>query len=349
MRSRSAALAGVLLWITVFILGGASGVCIADTITLMYSNFFPAAHIQSKLAEAWCKEVEKRTNGKVKVEYYPGQTLTKAKMCYDGVIQGLSDLGFSMLAYTRGRFPLMEVVDLPLGYQSGVEATQVANSVYERFKDIVLTDTKVMYLHAHGPGLVNTKSKAVRKLEDMKGLKIRAHGTSAKVVKALGGIPVDMPMPETYQSIQTGIVDGAMYPLEANKGWKLGEVIDYVTLDFPSAYTATFFVVMNKDRWNSLPDDVKKTITAINKEWIVKHGKAWDESDKEGVKFLKSKKRELIELGPEEGKRWKDAVSPLLQGFVEDMKKMNLPGQAALVTALGTLGAARAGATWPKQ
>lgn len=338
MRLRFAGRGFLLLGIAAFVLCCFNTVHAEDAITLTYSNFFPAKHIQSKLAESWCKEVEKRTNGKVKVEYYPGQTLTKAKVCYDGVVQGLSDVGFSVLGYTRGRFPLMEVVDLPLGYTSGVQATNVANAVYEAFKDKVLTDTKVMYLHAHGPGLVNTKGKAVRKLEDMKGLKIRGHGTSSKVVKALGGTPVAMPMPETYQSLQKGVVDGAVYPLEANKGWKLGEVIDYVTLDFPAAYTTTFFVVMNKDKWNALPDDAKKVITEINKEWIVKHGKAWDTSDEEGKKFLQEKKRTLIELSPEEGKRWKDAVAPVLTQFVEDMKAKNLPGKEALDVALKAKG-----------
>jgi TRAP-type transport system periplasmic protein len=314
----------------------------AEQVTLTYSSFFPAMHVQSKLAEAWCKEVEKRTNGKVKVEYYPGQTLTKAEVVYDGVVNGLSDVGFSVLGYTRGRFPLMEVVDLPLGYKNGPEATAVANAVYDKFKDKVLNDTEVMYLHAHGPGLVHTKDKAVRKLEDMKGLKIRSHGTSQKVVKALGGTPVAQPMPETYQSLQKGVVDGAVYPLESNKGWKLGEVVDYATLDFPAAYTTTFFVVMNKDKWKALPEDVKKTISEINKEWIGKHAAAWDESDAEGVALLKEKKKEIITLDDAEGKRWSDAVKVVLTEYVEDMKKKNLPGQEALDTAEKALAAQRA-------
>jgi TRAP-type transport system periplasmic protein len=330
-------LTGVILLAVIFMVNGVSSVSHAETITLRYSNFFPATHVQSKLAEQWCKEVEKRTGGKVKVEYYPGQTLTKAKNVYDGVIQGLSDIGFSVLGYTRGRFPLMEVVDLPLGYKSGIAATKVANAVYDKFKDKVLTDTKVMYLHAHGPGLLHTKGKIVKKLEDMKGLKIRSHGTSAKVVKALGGTPVAMPMPETYQALQKGVVDGAVYPLEANKGWKLGEVIDAVTLDFPAAYTTTFFVVMNKDKWKSLPDDAKKAITAINKEWIPKHGKAWDESDKIGMDLLKKLKRQIISLSPDEGKRWAAAVKPVLTEYVAEMKKKGLPGQEALDVAVKTL------------
>ena len=147
-----------LIWTTFLLISlgfMAPGVIIqadAESTKLTYSNFFPATHVQSKLAEQWSKEVEKRTNGKVVVEYYPGQTLTKADVVYDGVVNGISDIGFSVLGYTRGRFPIMEVIDLPLGYKDAAEATAVANAVYGNFKDKALTDTQVMYLHAHGPG-----------------------------------------------------------------------------------------------------------------------------------------------------------------------------------------------------
>ena len=184
-------------------------------------------------------------------------------------------------------------------------ATAVANEVYEKIQPAELMDTQVMYLHAHGPGLLHTRKKAVRKLEDVKGLKIRSHGTSAKIVEALGGTAVAKPMPETYQLLQKGVVDGAVYPLESNKGWKLAEVVDYVTLCYPAAYTTTFFVVMNKDKWNALPDDVKKTIQEINKEWIAKTGEAWDAIDQEGADTLKEKKRGSHRtVSAEEGARW---------------------------------------------
>jgi len=174
------------------------------------------------------------------VDYFPGETLTKARQAYDGVVEGLSDIGLSLFSYTRGRFPVLAAVDLPLGYPSGAVATKVVDAVYEKFKPKEHSDTLVMYLHAHGPGLIQTKDKAVRKLEDMKGLKFRAHGTSASVVEALGGTPVPKPMPETYQMLQKGVVDGAVYPFEANKGWKLGEVTKYCTADFTAAYTHLF-------------------------------------------------------------------------------------------------------------
>lgn len=299
----------------------------AKTIKLTYSNFFPPTHIQSKLAESWCREVEKRTHGRVKIQYYPGGTLTKAPQCYDGVVEGLSDIGFSVLAYSRGRFPVLGAVDLPLGYPSGTVATKVINDVYNKFKPKECNDTKIMYLHAHGPGIVWTRNRPVRKLEDMKGLKLRGHGTSAKVIKALGGTPVGIPMPETYQSIQKGTVDGGVFPCESNKGWKLGEVVKYGTADFSAAYTTGFFVTMNKDKWNSLPADIQKTIEEINKEWIVKHGKAWDHSDLVGIKYFLGQGGELIGLNKKESMRWKKAVRPIINNYIKVLNKKGLNGE----------------------
>jgi len=304
---------------------------------LTYSNFFPPGHIQSKLAESWCKEVEKRTNGQVVVEYFPGQTLTKARQVYDGVVEGISDVGFSVLAYTRGRFPVMAAVDLPLGYTSGTVATKVINAVYNKFEPKELMDTQVMYLHAHGPGLIHTKSKAVRKMEDMKGLKFRGHGTSALVVKALGGTPVPKPMPETYQMLQKGVVDGAVYPFEANKGWKLGEVTRYCTADFTAAYTTSFFVVMNKDKWNSISAANQKIIEQINMEWADKHGEAWDTSDAEGIVFFLNQGGEIIGLDAKEGERWKKAVAPIIDDYKANMNKKGFNGTELVDFTIETL------------
>jgi TRAP-type C4-dicarboxylate transport system substrate-binding protein len=299
----------------------------AKPIKLTYSNFFPPTHIQSKLAQAWCDEIKKRTNGKVIVEYYPGQTLTKARQVYDGVVTGLSDVGMALFAYTRGRFPVMEAVDLPLGYKSGAGATRVVNDVYNQFKPKELSDTRVMYLHAHGAGLLHTKGKAVRTMEDFKGMKLRGHGTSALVIQALGGTPVSLPMPELYQSLQKGIVHGALYPIEVNKGWRMGEVTDYLTMSTSIAYTSSFYVVMNKEKWNSIPADLQQIITQINREWIVKHGRAWDESDKAGLEYFKSLGHEVIHLSDAESKRWKKAIGPVIGHYIDKMNKKGFDGQ----------------------
>ncbi len=299
----------------------------AKTIKLNYSNFFPPTHVQSKLAQSWCDEVKKRTNGQVEVEYYPGQTLTKGTQNYDGVVSGLSDIGMCLFAYTRGRFPVMEAVDLPLGYDSGITATKVVNAAYQKFTPKELQDTQVMYLHAHGAGVLHTAGKAVRTMEDFKGMKLRGHGTSAQVLDALGATPVSLPMPELYQSLQKGIVQGALYPIEVNKGWRMGEVVDYLTLSTPIAYTSSFYVVMNKDKWAQIPDDLKTVIMEINEEWIPKHGLAWDESDQEGLAFFKELGGEVIELSDAEGERWQAAIAPVVDTYIEKMDKNGFDGR----------------------
>lgn len=330
MTGRKMVLAMVCLLGLAVLLGAPPVAKAAAPIKLTYSNFFPPTHIQSKLAESWCKEVEKRTGGRVVVEYFPGQTLTKARQIYDGVVQGMSDLGLCLFGYTRGRFPLMEVVDLPLGYSSGVVATKVANAVYKKFKPKELNDVEVMYLHAHGPGILHTKDKPVKTMADLAKLKIRSHGTTAKVVKALGGTPVAMPMPELYQALQRGVVDGALYPVEVNKGWKMAEVVKFMTWDEPIANTSTFFVVMNKGKWNSLPKDVQKIIRQINAEWVIKHGKAWDTSDAKGKAYFLKKGGKIIQLSPQEAARWKKAVEPVLGEYVKAAAKKGVPAAEAL-------------------
>lgn len=302
----------------------------AGNVTLTYSNFFPPTHIQSQLAESWCQEVEKRTEGRVKVQYFAGQTLTKANQTYDSVLNGIADIGMSAFAYTRGRFPVMGAVDMPMGYPSGVAATAVANRVFEGYGAKELSDTQVMYLHAHGPGMLHTRKKAVQTLEALKGLKIRSTGISAELITALGGSPVPMPMPESYQSLQKGVVDGSVHPLETNKGWKLAEVVDYVTMANSVAYTTAFFVTMNKAKWNALDAKDQAAIAALNLEFSVKHGQAWDSSDAEGLKVFKENGKKVVELDPQEMARWTAAAAPMIQAYAQKLEQDGLKGTAVV-------------------
>ncbi|MEA2039034.1 MAG: TRAP transporter substrate-binding protein, partial [Thermodesulfobacteriota bacterium] len=247
-----------------------------------------------------------------------------------GTVEGISDIGFSILQYTRGRFPVMDVINLPMGYPSGTVATAIINEVNEKFQPKELSDTKVMYLHSHGPGIIHTKGKAVHKMGDLKGIKIRSHGPTAEMIKALGGTPVAFPMPELYQALQKGVVNGGIYPEEASKGWRLAEVTDYSIPCDSTGYGLGFFVVMNKDKWNSMPDDVKKTIEEINSEWIIKHGQAWDDSDFEGIKFFLNRGNTIIGIGPKEAARWKKAVQPVIDSYKKEVDSKGLPGNKVL-------------------
>jgi TRAP-type C4-dicarboxylate transport system substrate-binding protein len=298
-------------------------------ITMNYSNFFPAPHKHSILAEQWCKEIEKRTNGGVKITYFPGGTLTPAAQIYDGVVKGISDIGFSCFAYTRGKFPLTEVIDLPIGLKDGTTATRLINEYYKKFKPKEIDEVKVMYLHAHGPGMLHTK-KPVNKLEDLKGMKIRSTGLASKIVMALGGSPVGTTMPETYDALRTGVAEGAMAPFEALQGFKWGEVISSSTVAYGSGYSTGMFIVMNKNKWNSLPPDIQKVFTEVNEEWIEKQASVWDQIEKEGVEFTKKRGNKIIYLSKEEDARWAAAVKPLIDEYLKNTKAKGLPGDEAL-------------------
>jgi len=304
----------------------------AATTSLTYSIFFPPTHGQAKAGQAWSKEVEKRSNGRIKITVFSGGTLTPADQCYDGVVKGISDIGMSCFAYTRGRFPVMEALDLPLGYPNGRVATRVANDFYKKFKPKELEGVKVLYIHAHGPGLLHTK-KPVRSLEELKGMKIRSTGLSSKIVESLGGLPVAMPQGETYEAIQKGVVDGTFTPIETLKGWKQAEVVKSTTECYGVGYTTAMFVVMNLKKWNALPKDVQKIMEDISNEWIDVHGKAWDQLDKEGRDYSKSLGNQIIPLTKTEDARWKGAVKPIISDYVKTTTGKGLPGKKAVAEA----------------
>ncbi|MDP3040094.1 MAG: TRAP transporter substrate-binding protein [Deltaproteobacteria bacterium] len=335
---------GKLIFMWVFMLGVGAGLlfslpgAMAQTkpIELSYSIFFPAPHKNTVLAGEWAKEIEKRTQGRVKITLFPGGTLTPADKCYDGVVKGISDIGMSVLGYTRGKFPLTEVIDLPLGYKSGVAATGLVNQYYQHFQPKEFEEVKILYLHAHGPGILHMK-KDVHKLEDLKGMRIRSTGLSAKVVSALGGTPVAMPMGDTYDALKRGMVEGSMAPQESLQGWKWGEVVKFTTESFGSAYSTAFFVAMNKEKWNALPPEIQKIIEQVNAEWIEKTGKLWDEIDKAGREFTLKLGNKIISLSPQENQRWAKAASPILDDYVSSMKAKNLPGEEALKFGLEKL------------
>ena len=304
---------------------------IAAPVELTYSIFFPAAHGQCQAAMAWAAEIEKRTGGEVKITVFPGGTLTKPNQAYDGTVKGISDIAMSAFAYTRGRFPVIEALDLPVGYTSGLQATRVANAFYQAQKPEELNDVKVLYLHAHGPGLLHTR-KPVASLEDLKGMKIRSTGLSAKVVEALGGVPVAKPQNETYENLQKGVVEGTFGPIEVLKGWRQAEVIKSTTECDVVGYTTAMFVVMNRGKWNALSDAHKAALEAVSTEWIDVHGHRWDEVDKEGRAYTLSLDNTIVPLAADEKERWRTAVQPVIDQYVAGISAKGLDGKKIIAT-----------------
>jgi TRAP-type C4-dicarboxylate transport system substrate-binding protein len=294
-------------------------------IKLKYYNFFPPPHKNSVLIDEWCKEVEKRTDGRVKVTHFPGGTLGPPDQAYEAVVKGIFDIGTSVEQYTSGRFPLTEVLDLPLGVKSGYQATMLSNAFYKKFKPKEYDDTKVFYLYAHGPGLFHTK-KQISKLEDLKGLKLKCSPNNASIVSAFGAVPVTMPLPDTYEALQRGLVDGILLPSEALKGWKFADFIRCTLENHGMAYSSALFVIMNKDKWNSLPPDIQKIIEKINEEWMEKQGHMWDEIDRDGLNFGLEKGLKVVKATPEDEAKAAAIVKPILDNYIKRMKAKGWPG-----------------------
>ena len=160
-----------------------------------------------------------------------------------------------------------------MGYPTGMIATKVANDFAKTMNPPELNDVKLLYIHAHGPGLLHTQ-KPVSTLADLQGMKIRSTGLSSKIVKSLGAVSVAMPQGDTYEALQKGVVQGTFAPVETLKGWKQGQVVKY-TIDCSGiGYTTAMFEVMHKQKWEKLPKDEQKVFEAVSREWIAVAGKA---------------------------------------------------------------------------
>jgi len=303
--------------------GGAEAA--AKPYKLTYSIFFPPMHIQAKTGMDWAAEIEKRSEGRIHITVHAGGSLTKADQCWQGVINGISDLGMSCFAYTPGRFPLLEALDLPLGWPDGLTATRVATALAAKYNPAEIQGAKILYVHAHGPGILATK-KPVRALDDLRNMRIRGTGLSAGIASALGATAVGMPQPETYDALQKGVVEGTFCPIETLKGWKQGEVIEYVTDTKAIGYTTAMFVAMNQKSWDALPADLQKILADVSAEFVDRHGQAWNQADAEGLEFVKGLDREIIALSPEEEARWKEQVAPIVDKYLAQAAEKGLPG-----------------------
>jgi TRAP-type transport system periplasmic protein len=299
-------------------------------VTIKFSTFFPPSHQNANITDEWCREVENRTTGRVKTTHYTGGTLTPAPQTYDSIVQGIADAGTTVLNYTIGKFPLSEILDYPIGYGSGsAVASNLANEYYKKFKPNEFGDVKVMYFHSHAWGILHT-NKLVNKFEDLEGIKIRAYGFTAEFIKKLGAVPVAMQMSEAYDSLSKGVIEGILCPYESIKAWKFGEVLNYSIENTATAYTATFIVAMNKEKWASISPRDQKTIESINAEYVKKQAALWDKLNNEGKTFMLQRGNKVIKLSAQEQARWIVAAQPLYAKYVAKMREKNLPGDQVL-------------------
>ncbi|HHV19756.1 MAG TPA: TRAP transporter substrate-binding protein, partial [Thermoanaerobacterales bacterium] len=264
-----------------------------ETIELTFAHHWPAKHkVETVMAQGWAKAIEEATDGRIKIVTYPGETLIPAAENYEGVVQGVADIGLSVYGYTRGRFPLIETFLLPgINAKSSEVLSHAAMEVINKFNPKEIQDTKHLWTFGSGPMDI-ISNKPIRKLEDLKGMMLGVPGgLGAVTLESLGGSPVSQPMSEWYESLQKGVMQGGVVAVNAMEGFRLGEVTgDYITLT-PFLPQQLFYCVMNLEKWNSLPPDLQQTIIDVTEEFYPGSiPGVWDQENAGAVKRLSEKK-----------------------------------------------------------
>jgi len=283
------------------------------------------------LLEEWSKLVDEQSGGRIKVSVFPPNTFAPQPDLYDAIIDDLVDIGTMQMALMPGRFPRYDAAELPLKPWHEVPESKAYVHQWmfdEGYLDEDIKDVKQLFCMSMGPEVPQTKVP-VRTIEDMKGLRIRWFGTiPMQVLEALGATPVLMPVGEVYLSAEKGIIDGLVHPIYEIPTFKWHEVTDYTT-DI-ALYCVTFPVMMNAEKWDALPADLKKVmedaggipetmrLQDILRQSYIGPNLKWVEENLPG---------RIITLSPAELEQWQQAVEPVWESWLADMAAMGLPGQ----------------------
>ncbi|NLE73855.1 MAG: TRAP transporter substrate-binding protein [Actinobacteria bacterium] len=296
-----------------------------EPVELKFSFFAPEGTFPGKASLWFIEELEKATNGQVTVKWFPGGTLLTAQNTYDGVVEGVADIGLSCPTYEPGRFPLLSLNDMPRLYTTGTQGSLAVYDVTMANKDIAeLKDFHVVTIFSMEPGYIMS-IKEYTTLESLKGAEIRSPG-GPKTLEALGAISVGMPQSEVAQALQTNVIAGIYTSREALEDFKYAEKCKYV-LDYPLGQV-TFLAVMTKDKYNSLPDNVKKAIDDLGRPFSEKGGEIIDTTAASGLEWAIAEEGvKVVTLSPEEEKKFDDALAPLRQGWLDDLEGKGLPAE----------------------
>lgn len=311
-----------------------------QTVTLKFHTFMaPQSGVWLNMHKPWMAKVEKESGGRIKFEAYPAMQLGGTPVqLYDQVKDGVVDVIWTLPSNTAGRFPRVEVFELPF-MMTNAEATSRAYWEYvqtqapDEFKDV-----HVLALHVHGPGVIHTVDKPVKTVDDMKGLKLRAPTRQVtKLLSALGATPVGMPLPAITDALSKGTVNGGVIPWEVVQPTKVYELTKYHAEFDPaggSLYTTTFVMAMNKAKYNSLPPDLKKVIDNNSgietSAWL---GKVQQENDIPGRAAAVERKNHIFTVSAEEAQNFRRKSRALEVEWVQDMNKRGFDGTKLLSTA----------------
>ena len=321
--SKIAFIGGISLFFAfgIFIMGIGSP-ALAQNIELKLAHFMPTMHIQHKTAFVpFSNKIAEITGGKLTVKIYPGGTLGNPKTMVDSISKGITDIGFVLPNYVPGRFPRTSVFELPLIFEDSVHLTKVMYDLYDRYFFEDFKAFKVLWFLSSPLSQLHTIKKPILTVADFKGKRIRSSGViESQTIKKLGGNPVSMPISELSIALQKGVVDAAVTPYAALKSFKLIDLTKHIT---KINHSGTLMVIlMNKKKWNSLPDYAKKAIDQVaNRDFGLKAAGAYVQEDLDNIAMGKAKGIQFHDLSDAEMTAMRNRISDLWENWVDKYKK----------------------------
>ncbi len=313
------------------------GTSSAKTIKLRFAQpFSPKDTMQVMLFDPWAKKIDEMTGGRVKVIMYSGGALGKTPDHYALAETGIADISYTLHDYTPGRFPMTSVFELPFMVPSAEKTSTAMWKIFEKYPGFQkeYSNVKLLALFCHPGGHFNTIKKPILTLEDFKGMKFRtANPHVTKALKAFGAIPVSMAVTEAYTALERGVVDGTVLPWDGMHTFKQAELLKYSTeADF---YTMTMMVVMNRNSWNTLPDDIKKVIDETTGITMSRDaGKIYDDLNPVMKQHCIDEGVQPLAFKAEDREKLEELTIPLREEWVEEMEAKGLPGRKVLDAAL---------------
>jgi TRAP-type transport system periplasmic protein len=324
----------LLIFSLLFFTGPATS--LAKTIKLKFAHPYPAMHAQHKgVLVPWAKKVEEACHGALKIQFIPGGALGKPGQAYAMVEKNVADIGWDIADYSPGRFPLTTVIELPFMVSTAEKASVALWKTYEQFPEFQkeYADTKLLMLSAHAPGFFATVKKPIKSLADLDGMKIKtASSFTTAALQLFGAVPVTQPVTETYTSLERGVLDGVVMPYDGIVIFKVNELLKYYTpADF---YSMVFWVAMNKKKFESLPEDIKKVIEENSGlPFSRAHGKSFDESYASMKQICIKTGMQEVNFPETEMQKLIETTAPLKEKWVKEMEAKGLPGKSVLEAA----------------
>lgn len=312
----------------------------AQEVVLKVHHFWPPGAMgPSTILVPWCDKIAKESGNRMKCQIYPAMQLggTPANLV-DQVKDGVVDIVWTLPGYTAGRFPMMEVFELPFMSSSAEATSQAAWDYYTQYANKEFPGVKALAVHVHDNGYIHTNPRQIKVMADFKGLRMRAPTRQTnKMLAALGATPVAMPLPALAESISKGVVDGYLLPWEVIPSIKAHELTKYESETDPksrSLYTAVFLFGMNQAKYDSLPPDLKKVIDANSGLALSRQmGAAWDASAPPARKLAVEHGNTFYVIPADELVNWQKATANLPEEWVKDVSAKGNDGAQLLKSA----------------